>query len=366
MSDEYDVLIVGARVAGAIVAALLGDAGYKVLLVDRATFPSPTLSTHFFRGSGLLAVLKRLKVLEQVLALGSPPFTQHYNYTNGGEQPTIEACGPSEIGYDLSVRRKPLDHLLVQRALATQRVELRERTRVTELHWEDGRVVGARLANKAEQQSVRAKIVVGADGRHSFVARAVAAANEEAAPPYRALYYSYVQGFASPHGHAPDGAEFSFLEDEIAYVFPSDAGIACVALSINLEDFAWLKSAPAERYRARIAHHKGIAARFAASLPISSVMGQAPEPNYVRTPVGPGWALVGDAGMHQDPFAGWGMDMASTHAAYLAEALVGWLDHSVSEAEALATYHQQRNAHGLETYRRTVRIAQDVRQRLAD
>src|SRR5262245_17044435 len=137
MSDEYDVLIVGARVAGAIVAALLGDAGYRVLLVDRTTFPSTTLSTHYFRGSGLLAVLKRLNVLEQVLALGSPTFTHSYDYMNGGEQPIIKATDPSEVGYNLSVRRKPLDYLLIQRALATQRVELRERTRVTELHWED-------------------------------------------------------------------------------------------------------------------------------------------------------------------------------------------------------------------------------------
>lgn len=57
LDQAYDAAVIGARVAGATVAALLGDAGYRVLLIDRASFPSATLSTHFFRGAGLLAVL---------------------------------------------------------------------------------------------------------------------------------------------------------------------------------------------------------------------------------------------------------------------------------------------------------------------
>ncbi len=75
IAPEYDVIVVGARIGGSTVAALLGDAGYRVLLVDRATFPSPTLSTHFFRGGLALSVFKRLGVLDDVLALGSPRLT---------------------------------------------------------------------------------------------------------------------------------------------------------------------------------------------------------------------------------------------------------------------------------------------------
>lgn len=71
LKQEYDVIVAGARIAGSTLAAILGDAGYRVLLVDRATFPTSTLSTHFFRGGGLLSVLNRLNVLDQVLALGS-------------------------------------------------------------------------------------------------------------------------------------------------------------------------------------------------------------------------------------------------------------------------------------------------------
>ena len=92
------------------------------------------------------------------------------------------------------------------------------------------------------------------------------------------------------------------------------------------------------------------------------IVGCGPEPNYVRVPIGPGWALVGDAGMHQDPWSGRGMDMASMHAVFLVEALINWWSGAMPEANALATYHQQRNSHGLEGYRQTVALARDLRQ----
>ena len=95
MRDRYDVIVVGARVAGSTLAALLGDAGASVLLVDGARFPSTTPSTHFFRGAGLVAVLERLGVLEQALALGSPPLTRQFDYEDGGPD---AADGPPQGG----------------------------------------------------------------------------------------------------------------------------------------------------------------------------------------------------------------------------------------------------------------------------
>jgi flavin-dependent dehydrogenase len=362
MLTDYDVVIVGARVAGATLAALLGDAGVRVLLVDRATFPSPAISTHFIRGNGLVGILERLNLLAPVLALGAPPLTCQYRYMKGGTQPTVEPPqNPGPIGYCLSVRREPLDQLLVQRACATGQVDLAERTRVTELLWTEQRVTGVRLATAAGVQSIRAKLVVGADGRYSLVARAVQAPIEEEEPAHRALYYCYVRDFPSVHGRPPDGPEFSRREDEVAYVFPSDGGVTCVALSINLAGFAAMKAAPAAQFRQRIAHHRGIAARFAAATPVSGMLGLGPVPNYVRSPSGPGWALVGDAGMHQDPWSGMGMDLAGVHAVFLAEAICAWLANAASVADALALYHQRRNEHGLETYRRTVLLSRDLR-----
>jgi 2-polyprenyl-6-methoxyphenol hydroxylase-like FAD-dependent oxidoreductase len=90
----------------------------------------------------------------------------------------------------------------------------------------------------ADGRSAHAEIVVGADGRHSLVGRKVTPPVEHDAPPYRALYYRYFTGFLGPDGAKPDAAEFSQLDDELAYIFPSDSGFTCVAVSVNLETFS--------------------------------------------------------------------------------------------------------------------------------
>jgi len=362
-NQDYDALIVGARVAGATLAILLGDAGYRVLLVDRASFPSPTLSTHYFRGGRGVTVLKRVGVLDDVLARGCPPLTCQYNYSNGEAEPVVNpAQSPGEVDYCLSVRRETLDHLLVQRARRCPSVTVLENTRVTEVLREHGRVVGARLVTPEGEWDVWAGITVGADGRHSSVARAVDAPDEESDDAYRAIYYCYLRDFPGPGGKAPDGPEFSRIEDEIAYVFPSDDGVACMALSVNLPTFRWLRQRPQERFSERLAAHRGLAGRFAAATWEGRLLGCGPERNYVRVPVGPGWALVGDAGMHQDPWSGHGIDKATVHATLLADALARWLTGSTSEQEALASYHAQRNEDGLASYRQTVALAKDLRQ----
>jgi flavin-dependent dehydrogenase len=232
---------------------------------------------------------------------------------------------------------------------------------VTELLWEDGRVVGARLVSAGVTRDVRARIVVGADGRNSFVAGAVNAPIEESEPGSRALYYRYVRGFAGVEGSKPDGPEFSLLEDEIAYVFPSEGGVTCVAVSINLDDFGRLRRSAEKGFGDHIAHHPAISCRLVSATEDGRLQASGPELNYVRVPMGPGWALVGDAGLHQDLFTGLGIDMASMHATFLAEALLSWFGSSASEEDALASYHRRRNEHALPGYHQTVALARDLR-----
>jgi flavin-dependent dehydrogenase len=241
-------------------------------------------------------------------------------------------------------------------------VETAERTSVVALLRQGERVVGARLVTPKGPRQVQARIVIGADGRHSFVARAVAASLEQAEPASRAFYYRYLRGFVGPDGRKADGAEFWQREDELAYVLPSDAGVTCVARSLNLADFAWRWLAPEKRFHERLARHEGLAERVRAAEVCGPVLGSGPLLNYVRVPAGPGWALVGDAGLHQDPWSGLGMDMASVHATFLAEALLAWFGQTMAEEEALASYHQRRNDHALMGYHRTVTLARDLRQ----
>ncbi len=360
MRDRYDVIVVGARVAGATLAALLGDKGVSVLLLDGARFPSTTPSTDFFRGAGLVSVLERLGLLEAVLELGCPPLPREFNYENGGTEHSEDPPqDPGTIGFCLSVRREPLDFILLKRARVAESVDFMERTKVNELLWDDDRVVGVQLA---DGRSAGAEIVIGADGRHSLVAKQVAAAVEHETPPYRALYYRYVNGFLGLDGRNPDGPEFSQLGDELAYIFPSDSRLTCVAVSVNLETFRWLRQDFEARYDERISRHRGLAPRVAAAEPQGRLGGCGPGRNYVRVPWGPGWALVGDAGLHQDPWTGLGMDMAGMHATFLAESIVDWLRGSADERTALADYHERRNAHALEWYHYTVGFAADLRK----
>ena len=313
-----------------------------------------------------MAVLDRLGVLDEVRALGSPPLVHSYIYHDGAATPTV---APTQrggtAGYALSVRRAPLDALLVRRATAFPSVELATRTRFVGVIREDDHVIGAELMTPDGPKVVRARMVIGADGRQSAVARSVGATAEFEHPPIRALYHRYVSGFPGPNGGAPDGAEFSFLGDELAYVFPSDAGVTCIALSVNLVDFARARSAGVDYFNTRLAAHRGLAARYVEARAESKQLGCGPEPNYVRVPGGPGWALVGDAGLHQDPWAGQGMDLAGTHAAFLADALIEWFAGNTSEEQALNTYHERRNAHALPLYHHTVTMGQDLRQPVA-
>ena len=154
----YDALVVGARVAGATLAALLGDAGCRVLLVDRDCFPNPTLSTHYFRGGRAVSILKRLGVLDEVLALGCPPLTCEYRFTGGAKEPIVApAQQPGDVTYCLSVRRAPLDHLLLRRAALGSSVAVLQGSVLRSLMWDDGRVVGARIATPDGTVVVRAR-----------------------------------------------------------------------------------------------------------------------------------------------------------------------------------------------------------------
>jgi flavin-dependent dehydrogenase len=357
VDNEYDAIVVGGRVAGSITAALLGARGARVLLVERVTFPRSTISTHFFRGAGLVAVLKRLGVLERVLALGSPRLTREFSYgfagTEGEEGPPQD---PGDAGFCLSVRRAPLDALLLDHARAQVGVEVAQPASVTRLLHEDGRVVGVTVHG----HDVCARVVIGADGRHSLVARSVGASTQREELASRTLYYRYVGGWTGPDGDLPDAPEFSLRGNEMAYVFPSDAGVTCVAISLPKAEFDVLRADPDGELTRRLSAHPALADRLRRSEQVGRTEGGPPEPSWVREPTGPGWALVGDAGLHQDPWTGLGMDMASTHAAFAADAIGDWLAGKTSEENAFARYRQQRDEHALQAFEETTTLARDL------
>ena len=214
--SSYDAIVIGARIAGSTVAAPLGDRGASVLLVERVRFPSTTISTHFFRGAGLVAVLDRLSVLDEVLALGCPPLHREWSFGFGAAGPEEgPPQDPGDAGYCLSVRRAPLDNLLLARARRSAGVEVAQPVSVTACFTAWTR--GGRPASRSRRGfNVRSTIVIGADGRHSLVAREVRPPAEHEVEALRTLYYRYVSGWCGPDGGSPDAPEFSLNGDEMA------------------------------------------------------------------------------------------------------------------------------------------------------
>ena len=191
MSQAYDAIVVGARCAGSPTAMLLARRGHRVLLVDRATFPSDTISTHLIHPPGV-ASLERWGLLDPVIATGSPAIdTYAFDF---GPFTISGTPGTDETPAAYAPRRTALDKLLVD-AASEAGAEVRERFTVESLVVEDGRVVGIRGHGKGGKTVTElARVVIGADGRYSLVADAVGAQEYNVKPQLQVSYYTYWSG----------------------------------------------------------------------------------------------------------------------------------------------------------------------------
>ncbi|MGH7419663.1 MAG: NAD(P)/FAD-dependent oxidoreductase [Candidatus Rokuibacteriota bacterium] len=352
---DYDVIIVGARIAGAVTATLLGERGWRVLVADRATFPSDTLSTHFFRSPALDA-FRRAGVYDEVQAVGAPHLVNYFNDVDG--HVFTEPAEEGEGAYVLCIRRLVLDDLLVRRVRGEPTVTLWEGAMVRSLLRQDGRVVGITLTHRGADVEVSARVVVGADGAHSLVARHLAPATERAEPVRRAMYYGYFAGLTPQE---PPAAEFHYRGNELVYVFPCDAGLALVAVSVPIAEFPGWKRDGRRLFVERLAARPTLVPRLRQAEWVGTLFGAGDIPCYVRVPYGPGWALVGDAGLIMDPWSGRGIEQGSAHAVLLADALHRWLAGEVVWEEAMGDFHRARNVFAEKPYRRTCANAADFR-----
>ena len=342
-TPEYDVIIVGARCAGSPAAMLLARKGYRVLLVDKSTFPSDIMSTHFIWQSGV-ARLKRWGLLEAVAASNCPPVTRFTldigPFALTGSPPPID--GVSE-GY--APRRKVIDKILVDRAAAAG-AEVREGFSVQEILMDGGRVTGIRgRARDGAMVTEHALLVIGADGMRSMVARAVRAPEYNVIPPLACGYYSYWSGVDCPGGEI-------YVREGLFFVgFPTNDGLVCVVALRKVEQFPQYRTNIEGMYLETLEAHPGFAARVRAGKREERFVGTADTQNFFRKPYGPGWALVGDAGYHKDPITAQGITDAFRDVELLVEAIEGGTE------EAFAGYERRRNEAALPMYQSTCQRA---------
>jgi 2-polyprenyl-6-methoxyphenol hydroxylase-like FAD-dependent oxidoreductase len=351
MTTDYDVIVVGGRCAGSPTAMLLARSGYRVLLVDKATFPSDTMSTHLVHPPGL-AALARWGLLEQLEATGCPPLTR-YSYDFG---PVTIAGAPRPAAGLASAhcpRRTVLDTLLVQAAVAAG-AELREAFTVEDVLIDDGRVVGVRgHATGGATVTERAAVVVGADGRHSLVAKAVRPERYNELPTRSAQYYAYWSGLGGDtvdiHIRAEHGRAFA--------AFPTHDGLACVVMGWPRAQFEANRKDVEGTFMRALELAPEFAEQIRGATRETRFVGTGDLPNYFLKPYGPGWALVGDAGYHKDPITAFGITDAFRDAEAVASAIDGALAGRRGYDDAMADYQRARDEQALPIYAFTTDFA---------
>jgi 2-polyprenyl-6-methoxyphenol hydroxylase-like FAD-dependent oxidoreductase len=348
----YDAIIVGARCAGAPTAMLLARKGHRVLLLDRDTFPSDIMSTHYIHLPGI-ARLKNWGLLDRLVATGCPPITSatmHFGETLL-QPPRLSDFMPGLPELTLCPRRVVLDKLLIDGAVESG-AELRQGFSVQGLLWENGTVTGVRGRSGGEPVEERARMVIGADGLHSRVAREVKPAEYNTIPSLTFAYYTYWSGIEV------EGIHFYFFEDACGVlVFPTHWGQTCVAVGGERGGFHQFRRDALGNYMAVIDRVPELAEQVRAGKQEQRLQGTADQPNYFRKPYGPGWALVGDAGYHRDFITGLGINDAFRDAELLAKAADETLSESRPAEQAMSDYETTRNDLVMPLYEITTKMA---------
>jgi flavin-dependent dehydrogenase len=347
--EEADVVIVGARLAGCATGIPLAKAGRKVVAIDRAKFPSNTISTHgLFPGHA--KELEKLGALQRVLDL-DPPKVRKFDVYHLGWHVVEHATDVEGIDYGFCIARTDLDLALVETA-REQGVDVRERTAMTEVIFEDGRARGIRYkARDGSTGEIRAPLTVGADGRRSPTAAQVGAD-----PPYRGSKNG--RGFAYWYLDDPKmGTHWretlTLWQIGLTHVMtaPMPHGRMVAILMAPTDQIAEIRRDPDEMLARTLREHRHLADRIQGGTNWSKPFIAEDMPAFFRRSSGPGWALTGDAGHYKDAVIGqgirdaleWGRRLGETAAPLLyapdrLDTELRKLEHARDRA-VLPTYH---------------------------
>ncbi|HOX24419.1 MAG TPA: NAD(P)/FAD-dependent oxidoreductase [Candidatus Krumholzibacteria bacterium] len=347
-AHPFDAIVVGARCAGSPTAMLLARRGYRVLLVDRGTFPSDTISTHLIHPPGM-AALRRWGLRDSVVATGCPPIDT-YAFDFGAFTLTGSPGMDGETAA-YAPRRTVLDKLLVDAAAAAG-VEVREGFTVDAVLREDGCVTGIRGHAKGKPPvTEHARVVVGADGGNSIVARCVDAPSYREKPRSLAAYYSYWSGLPMEGRN-----ENYILPRRGMAAWPTNDDLTIVIAGWPYAEFEANRTDVEGNYHRVIDMVPAFAERVRAARREERFLGLA-VPGFFRKPYGPGWSLVGDAGYSKDFITAQGISDAFRDAELCAGALDGVFSGARSFDEAMGVYQAARDEQVLPMYEFTAQLA---------
>jgi flavin-dependent dehydrogenase len=317
--EQFDAVVVGARLAGCAFAAPLARAGKRTLVLDRMRFPSDQLSTHVLLPAGT-SELAQMGALPRIMALN--PSQIRWTKVEAEGVPCLERLRPADDGIDFGVCvPRDLQDICLVEAAREQGAEVRERCTVEELVWRRGRVAGVRYRDAAgELQEVACTLLVGADGRRSTVAALVGAWR-----PYRTsrngrgLVFRYMD---DPLAGTRDAETYYQWREgnSFAFAFPTaPAGRLLILLMGHRDEASEARSDPEGYWQRKLREHPGLAARVVGTTNHSKLRSTGETPAFFRASSGPGWALAGDAGHFKDPVTGQGMRDAMFMGRTLAE-----------------------------------------------
>lgn len=337
--EHFDVVIVGARCAGSPLGALLARAGLKVAVVDQVTFPKSTLSSHLMEADAL-AFLRKLGVLGRLRETGVRFMRRVDTRLNDLRIVTEFPLGWDDLGGAAFLRRHLLDSILADCA-AESGADLRMGTKVVDLVWEGGRVAGVRVSRDGAEATLRARLVVGADGRSSTVARLVGSRKYNVNPNTRSYYFTFFEGADPAYD---DLFVFHRWGDRMVWAGSADSGLYLVGVSPEAHERDYFRRNTEAGLMAHLQSCEPTARALANARRATKIYGIVRFDGYFREASGPGWVLVGDSGHFKDPSAGRGIGDAFIQVERLAPAIVDSLGGSGTPIdEAMRDWGEWRN-----------------------